>query len=41
MYVDQETNQDEEDNNRTGTNRPPEEGSDVSLLSKLYLKMKS
>ncbi len=40
MYVDQETNQDDEDNNRMGTNRPPEEGLDVSLFSDLYLEIK-
>jgi len=33
MYVDQEAVQDEEENTRTGTNRPPTAGTDVSLFS--------
>ncbi len=30
MYVDQETGQDDEENIRTGTDRPPTAGTDVS-----------
>ena len=30
MYVDQEAVQDEDENTRTGTNRPPTAGTDVS-----------
>jgi hypothetical protein len=41
MYVDQEAAQDEEENTRTGTNRPPTAGTDVRLSSTsilLYIK---
>jgi hypothetical protein len=42
MYVDQEAVQDEEENTRTDTNRPPTIGTDVSLfsifISEIYLK---
>jgi len=37
MYVDQEAAQDEEENTRTGTNRPPTAGTDVRLSSKLII----
>ena len=38
MYVDQETVQDDEENNKTGTNRPPSPATDVSLCKmKLYV----
>ncbi len=43
MYVDQEAAQDEEENTRMGTNRPPTAGTDVrggfkmrSLILKIY-----
>jgi hypothetical protein len=32
MYVDQEAAQDDEENTRTGTNRPPTAGTDVNLF---------
>jgi len=32
MYVDQETVQDDEENMKTGANRPPSQGTDVSLF---------
>jgi hypothetical protein len=38
MYVDQEAAQDDEDNTRTGANRPPSPGTDVSLFMIFYLK---
>jgi hypothetical protein len=39
MYVDQETTQDDEENNRTGTNQAPSEGTDVRLLKRLCLEI--
>jgi len=37
MYVDQETNQDEEDT-RTDTNRPPTAGTDVRPMTRAMLR---
>jgi hypothetical protein len=37
MYVDQEAVQDDEDNTRTNTNRPPTIGTDVSLFQIVIL----
>ena len=34
MYVDQEATQDDEETNRTGTNRPPTAGTDVSVCAR-------
>jgi hypothetical protein len=38
MYVDQEAVQDDEENMKTGANRPPSEGEDVSLFMIFCLK---